>query len=174
MCKYSEKYDDVITNTICEQPLWPSSSSAPPLWWNHKREQIAKLLEFWIHKICNLQEINISAGMKKCSAISGQILQQLELKESFPISRDDQLKNTTIRLLYPAESSNFNIFNFQFPEMINSKTPQSAEISTFSISIFNFPRWSTKKHHHPSSLARSTTDSQTICSVASSRLNKHL
>ena len=62
-------------------------------------EQIAKLLEFWIHKICNLQEINISAEMKKCSAISGQILQQLELKESFPISRDDQLKNTTICLL---------------------------------------------------------------------------
>ena len=119
VCKYSEKYDDVNTNNICEQPLWPSSSSAPPLWWNRKREQIAKLLEFWIHKVCNLQEINIIAGMKKCWAISGQILQQLELKESFPISRDDQLKNTTIRLLYPAESSNFNIFNFQFPEMID-------------------------------------------------------
>ena len=78
--------------------------------------------------------------MKKCSAISGQILQQLELKESFPISRDDQLKNTTIRLLYPAESSNFNIFNFQFPEMINSKIPQSADCSNFNIFKFNFPR----------------------------------
>ena len=164
MCKYSEKYDDVITNTICEQPLWPSSSSAPPLWWNRKREQIAKLLEFWIHKVCNLQEINIIAGMKKCWAISGQILQQLELKESFPISRDDQLKNTTIRLLYPAESSNFNIFNFQFLEMINSKTPPppvfssplNVQISTFSISIFNFPRWSTQKHHNPQIVQIST------------------
>ena len=70
-------------------------------------------------------------------------------------------------------------YTANYPEMIAhikkwwaiSEISQQLEVKeSFPIS----PRWSTQKQDHPSSLSRSTTDSQTICFVASENSNSEI